>query len=74
MYLKGLQVKIFRVDAPYGCISLFIRQSMKKPTILPFSVIYSKVEATGRNVKRVPFFDKKFIKGVPFLPKWHMKG
>ena len=24
--------------------------------------------------ERVPFFNKSYIKGVPFLPKWYMKG
>ena len=43
---------IFRIDAPYGCISLFIKHCMK-----------------SRYVKGVPFFNKRYIKEVRFLPK-----
>ena len=40
-YLKELLIKIFRIDAPYGCISLFIKHFMKMRTRLPFSAVYS---------------------------------
>ena len=54
-YLKGLLIKIFRIDAPYGCISLYIKHYMKMTTKLPFSAIYAQ-DGTGRYVKEVPFF------------------
>ena len=34
-YLKGPLIIIFRIDAPYGCISLFIKHYMKMRTRLP---------------------------------------
>ena len=56
---KGI-IKVFRIDAPYGCISSFIKHYMKMTTRLPFSsAIYSLDEVTGGNVKG------RHIKGVP---------
>ena len=34
-YLKGPLIKLFGIDAPYGCISLFIKHYMKMRTRLP---------------------------------------
>ena len=34
-YLKGLLIIIFRIDAPYGCISLCLKPHMKMRTELP---------------------------------------
>ena len=44
---------MFRIDTPYGCISLFIKLHMKLTTRLP---------KVGNNVKGVyaPFFNKRY--------------
>ena len=59
-YLIGPLIKTFRLDVPYGCISLFIKHYMKM--------------TASRYVKGVSFLNKRYIKGVPFLPKWYIKG
>ena len=55
---KGHLIKIFRTDAPYGCIKIFSTLHIMKRRL---HVI--------RYVKGVPFFNRMFTKSVPFFVK-----
>ena len=69
-YLKGHVIKIFRISAPYGCISLFIKHYMKM-TLQGFR---KGVQCSKVGMLKGYLFCKRYIKGVPFFNKRYIKG
>ena len=55
---KGHLIKIFRTDAPHGCIEIYVTLHIMK-----------RILNVSRYQKGVPFFNRRFTKGVPFLLK-----